>query len=102
MADLRRHLPSLAFALVGALVAAGFAGAFIYTGWYDIGADAPHSRLVSWTLETLRDRAIAHHARDVIAPADLSDPNRIATRAGLYAELCSGCHLPPARERTEI
>lgn len=102
MMDMRRHLPSLVFVAVAALVVAGFAGAFIYTGLYDIGADAPHSRLVYWTLETLRDRAIAHHARDVTVPGDLAQPARIAAGAGLYAEMCSGCHLAPGMERTEI
>ena len=102
MPDLRRHLPSLAFVAVAALVLAGVAGAFIYTGLYNIGADAPHSRFVYGTLETLRDRAIAHHARDVVVPADLGDPKRIATGAGLYAEMCSSCHLAPGMEKTEI
>ncbi|HEX5185006.1 MAG TPA: cytochrome c [Allosphingosinicella sp.] len=102
LAEIRRHFPSLAFVLVAAFIVAGFAGAFIYTGLYDIGADAPHSRFVFWTLENLRDRAIAHHARDVTVPGDLADPSRIATGAGLYAEMCSGCHLAPGMERTEI
>ena len=102
MPDLRRHLPSLAFVAIAALVVAGFAGAFIYAGLYNIGADAPHSRFVYSTLETLRDRAIAHHAREISVPSDLADPKRIATGAGLYAEMCSGCHLAPGMEKTEI
>ena len=102
MPDLRRHLPSLAFVAVAALVLAGFAGAFVYAGLYNIGADAPHSRFVYGVLETLRDRAIAHHSRNVVAPPDLGDPQRVAIGAGLYAEMCSSCHLAPGMEKTEI
>ena len=53
--DLRRHLPSVAFVLIFLLLLAGFAGAFIYVGTYNIGADAPHSRLVYAALDELRE-----------------------------------------------
>lgn len=100
--DIRRHLPSATFVAVAALLVAGLAGAFVYAGVYNIGADAPHSRFVYWALENLRDRAIAHHAREVVVPGELGDAKRIATGAGLYAEMCSGCHLAPGMEKTEI
>jgi mono/diheme cytochrome c family protein len=100
--DLRRHLPSTAFVLIIVVVIAGFTGAFIYAGLYNIGADAPHSRFVSMTLDQLRERAIAHHARDIVPPADLNGPKRVAAGAGLYAEMCSGCHLGPGMEKSEI
>jgi mono/diheme cytochrome c family protein len=102
LVDPRRHLPSVTFVLILLVIVAGFAGAFIYTGVYNIGADAPHSNLVYMTLNQLRERAIAHHARDIIAPADLNDPKRIAMGAGLYGEMCSGCHLGPGLEKSEI
>ena len=102
MADVRRHLPSLPFVAVAAAFAAGLLGAFLYTGLYDVGADAPHSRFVYWMLDTLRDRSVAQHARDVTVPSDLADPGRVAAGAGLYAEMCTGCHLAPGMERTEL
>lgn len=100
--DLRRHLPSTVFVAIVALILAGFVGAFAYAGVYNIGADAPHSKFVFWALDSFRDRAIAHHARDIPVPSDLADPKRIAVGAGLYAEMCSGCHLAPGMEKTEI
>lgn len=100
--DLHRHLPSTAFVAVLLLVIAGFAGAFIYTGVYSIGADAPHWKWVYNTLDTLRDRAITHHARDIVPPADLNSPKRIEAGAGLYAEMCTGCHLGPGVEKSEM
>lgn len=100
--DLKRHLPSTAFVLVVLLILAGFAGAFIYSGIYNIGADAPHSKAVYTTLRELRENAIAHHSRDIAVPADLNDPKRIEAGAGLYAGMCTGCHLGPGVEPSEL
>src|SRR3546814_4872760 len=100
--DIRRDLPSAAFVAVAALIIAGFVGAFAYAGVYNIGADAPHSKFVYWALDSFRDRAIANYAEDIAVPADLADPKRIAVGAGLYAEMCSGCHLAPGMEKTEM
>lgn len=100
--DLHRHLPSTAFILLFLFVIAGFGGVFIYAGVYNIGADEPHSKLVSMTLDQVRERAIAHHARNIVPPADLNDPKRIAAGAGLYSEMCTGCHLGPGMEESEM
>ena len=100
--DLHRHLPSAAFVAIAALLIAAFAGVFIFAGVYNIGADAPHYRPVYMALEQLRDRAIRHHASGIVVPADLNSPARIATGAGLYTEMCTGCHLGPGLEKTEM
>ncbi|HEY8435285.1 MAG TPA: cytochrome c [Sphingomicrobium sp.] len=102
MPDLRRHLPSTAFVAVVLIVIAALAGAFVYTGVYNIAADAPHSGLVSGLLQELRERAIARGARDIPVPRDLGDPRRIAAGAGLYQEMCTGCHLGPGIEASEL
>jgi mono/diheme cytochrome c family protein len=100
--DLKRHLPSTAFVLILLAIVAAFAGIFIYTGVYNIGADAPHWRFVYNTLDTLRERSIAANARNIGVPRDLSDPKRIAAGAGLYNEMCTGCHLGPGLEKSEM
>lgn len=100
--DLKRHLPSTAFVVVLLIVLAALAGIFIYGGIYNIGADAPHSRLVFGVLQELRERAVASYSRDVNPPADLNSPQRIAAGAGLYNEMCTGCHLGPGVERSEL
>lgn len=99
---MRRHLPSPTFviALVACLVLLG--GGLLYFGAYDVAADAPHTRLVYKVLEELRERSIAVRARGIAPPADLEAPGRISAGAGLYAEMCQGCHLAPGAERTEI
>ena len=100
--DLKQHLPSAAFIFVSLLIVAGFVGAFLYTGIYNIGADAPHSSEVYGLLRELRENAIAHHARGIEVPKDLSDPKRIEAGAGLYVEMCTGCHLGPGVEPSEL
>ncbi|MES3028401.1 MAG: cytochrome c [Pseudomonadota bacterium] len=100
--DFQRHLPSWPFVGAAALLVGGLAGAAIYAGVYNIAADAPHTKPVLWTIENLRDRSIAVRARGVTPPPDLASPTRIASGAGLYAEMCSSCHLAPGMEKTEI
>ena len=100
--DLRKHVPSAAFIAVVGLIVAGFAGVFLYLGVYNIGADDPHTKPVYWMVEKLRDGSITHHSRDIVVPGNLTDPKRIASGAGLYTEMCSGCHLAPGMERSEI
>ena len=92
------------FALVGgALLAVIGAAAFgLYGGLYNVAADIPHTQPVFWLMTTVRERSIAAGATDVVVPHDLADPKRIASGAGQYAEMCSGCHLAPGMKRTEI
>ena len=99
---IRRHLPSWSFVGLAAILLAVFGALFVYFGVYNIGADAPHTRPVYAIIESLRDRSIAVHARGIVPPADLGSPQRIATGAGLYGEMCSGCHLGPGVERSEM
>jgi len=84
------------------LLTAGGAALLVYAGVYNVSADIPHSHPVYWLLQTVRQRSIAVRARDVVVPADLNNPKRIALGAAQYAEMCSGCHLAPGMERTEI
>ena len=99
---IKSHLPSVTFVLIVVFVLAAFAGIFIYAGVYNIGADAPHSRLVYNLVDELRERAVERYSADVKPPADLNDPRRIAAGAGLYNEMCTGCHLGPGVERSEL
>jgi mono/diheme cytochrome c family protein len=99
---LRRHLPSLPFvAVLAAMIGIG-AAAFIYLGVYNIAADEPHTRAVYSVLERLRNRSIQAHARGISPPADLASAQRVSVGAGLYGEMCSGCHLGPGVEKSEM
>lgn len=98
----RRRL-EIAAIIVGLALMIPAAGAlFVYSGVYDIGADVPHTKPVFWLIDQFRDRAVAAHAQGVKAPADLASPNRITVGAGLYAGLCTGCHLAPGLSKTDL
>ncbi len=77
------------------------AGAFVYSGIYNIGADDHHSKPVFALLQALRDRSIQRHSQDIVVP-DLQDPQLILKGAGHYAAMCTQCHLRPGMENSEI
>ena len=86
-----------ALAVVGLAAAAGF----VYSGVYDIGADAPHWPLTFDLVETLRERSVAARIED-IKPPDLNDPKLVADGAEHYSAMCTGCHLAPGMDDTEL
>lgn len=94
----RRSLFTLTFL---ALVAALAVGLFVWSGLYNVGADDTHTRPVYAVLQALRSKSIEHHARDIDVP-DLRDPALIRGGAGNYAAMCTGCHLAPGAEATEL
>ncbi|RYF11933.1 MAG: cytochrome c [Oxalobacteraceae bacterium] len=98
----KQHLPSLSFVTALAVVLGLGAAAFIYLGIYNIAADVPHTPAVYSLLERLRDRSIETHSQGIVPPADLASAQRVSTGAGLYAEMCSGCHLGPGVEKSEM
>jgi mono/diheme cytochrome c family protein len=93
----------IAALVVGALCALiGLAAILVYAGVYNIAADTPHSQPVYWLLRTVRQQSIAARAARIVVPPDLTDPERVSAGAAEYAEMCSGCHLAPGKQRTEI
>ncbi len=74
---------------------------FIYSGSYNIGADDHHTKPVFRILETLRDRSVKTHARNIVVPK-LDDEKLILKGAGQYAAMCTGCHLIPGKKDSEI
>ncbi len=100
--DHRYHLPSPHFIGVASIVVLVLGAIFIYAGVYNIGADAHHASGTTAMIEHMRERSIAVRAGDIKPPADLGSPERIAAGAGLYAEMCTGCHLAPGMAPTEL
>jgi mono/diheme cytochrome c family protein len=90
----------LVIASVLVLTGIGLTGA-VASGLYDIGADVPHTKLVTLLLEQLRDRSTKVHSRDIAVP-NLDDPTMIAEGAEHYAAMCTGCHLAPGVTESEI
>lgn len=86
-------------AVVGTVVLAAIG---VYSGVFNVAADEPHWGLTHRFIETLRERSIASRSDEIKVAANLDDPKVIANGAGEYAEMCTGCHLAPGMEDTEI
>lgn len=92
------HLITIAVTL--GVLAIG-AGAFAWSGLYNIGADDHHTRPVFAFLQTLRNRSIRLRSEDLTVP-NLDDPQLILKGAGQYAAMCTGCHLAPGMAENEM
>ncbi|MDE2361150.1 MAG: c-type cytochrome [Hyphomicrobiales bacterium] len=95
-------MKTVKIAIFSLLAVAVACGAFIYSGVYGVAADDPHTKQVYWLLNIARERSVEARAASIEPPADLGDPKRLSVGAGLYAEMCAGCHLAPGMEKTEI
>lgn len=84
----------------GGVVALGISG-YVYSGWYQIGADEPHTMPVLRVLEFLRERSIERAARDISVPA-LDAPQLLIAGGPDYNEMCATCHLKPGRTQSDM
>lgn len=99
MKQQRKYYIVGAVALLGLLIVGGVA--FVYSGIYDIGADAHHTRPVYVLMQALRERSIGVRSANIQVP-DLEDPQLILKGAGQYAAMCTDCHLKPGAGDSEI
>ena len=76
--------------------------AAVFSGVFDVGADAPHWKATSALIGFIRHRSIEYHADRIRMPDDLNSPRRIAEGAALYDERCGGCHLAPDRRHSAL
>jgi mono/diheme cytochrome c family protein/ketosteroid isomerase-like protein len=74
----------------------------VYSGVFNVAADDPHWSVTSRLIEAARDRSITSRSKDIAVPANLSDEKYVASGAGEYAEMCTGCHLAPGMQDTEM
>ncbi|MDR3392967.1 MAG: cytochrome c [Sulfuriferula sp.] len=84
------------------LILALGAGAFVWSGIYNPGADSPHWKLTYAVMESARTRSIERHAAALALPANLNDPQLILKGAGQYAAMCTSCHLAPGMKDSEL
>lgn len=99
---MKQHIKhhSITIAVVLGVLAIG-AGAFVYSGIYNIGADDHHTKPVFAVMQTLRENSIHARSKDIVVP-DLNDPQLILKGAGQYAAMCTQCHLKPGMKDSEI
>jgi mono/diheme cytochrome c family protein len=74
---------------------------FVYSGLFNIAANAPDARLVRWVLDTTREHAVKRAMKDVQVPP-LTDPSLVRTGFLHYRENCVTCHGAPGVEASEI
>ncbi len=87
-------------AAVGLLMALG-AGAFVWSGWYDISATVQHTQPVYSVLEKTMHRSVKRRAAAIEAPP-LDAPALVARGAACYLDKCVQCHGGPGVAQGEI
>ncbi|MGB8634522.1 MAG: cytochrome c [Rhodanobacteraceae bacterium] len=76
-------------------------GAWVWSGQYNIGADSPHWKLTRQAISALRERSIETRSENIRVP-DLDDPALLSEGAEHYSEMCTGCHLAPGMDESEM
>ncbi len=84
------------------LALAAGVGVFVWSGIYNPGADSPHWKFTYMLMQATREQAVERHASAIKLPGDLNDPQLILKGAGQYAAMCTGCHLSPGMQDSEI
>ena len=98
MISIARYVIAIVLVVVVSLAGATL---FIVSGVYNIGADEPHWPLTHRTIEALRDRSIDARAKALAVPP-LDDPALVLKGAGEYVAMCTGCHLAPGMDDSEM
>lgn len=88
------------FVFVVLLVIAGLW--YVYSGTYDVSAEAPENPVLSWVVSTTRKHSIESRTAGVGAPPNLSAPKLIHAGASLYRRDCAVCHGSPDGYPSEI
>ncbi|PSJ20981.1 hypothetical protein CVH10_14410 [Halomonas sp. ND22Bw] len=84
----------------GVSVALG-AGAFVYSGVYNVSAQEEHLPVVEWALHTTMRQSVDARAESIETP-DLTDAAMIRQGASAYESLCAACHLKPGMDDTVL
>src|SRR5574337_1464844 len=98
---MKRHTEHVIVTTAVLVVIAIVLALFGYSGLYNIGADDHHWNLTYRAMQTVRDRSIHVRSDDIKVP-NLDDPQLILKGAGQYAAMCTGCHLEPGVENSEL
>lgn len=85
--------------IIGIIVAAGII--YVYSGYYNIAAIQPHSKITVRVINTVRDASIAYHSKGITAPSTTS-PDQIREGVEHFHEMCRLCHGAPGFHEEEF
>jgi mono/diheme cytochrome c family protein len=75
--------------------------AYFGAGGYNVAADEPHGPLTDAWMVRVRTSSVAARASHVEVPK-LDDMDLVTAGAGNYDAMCTGCHLKPGLDSTEL
>jgi mono/diheme cytochrome c family protein len=96
---MRKFIRSILILVLLVLIA-GFG--FVYSGVYNVAAIEHHSTIVRWGLEQARIRSIEAHAKGIVAPEGLEDPQKVLMGVDHFAAHCAVCHGAPGVPKGDI
>jgi len=88
--------------LIAAILLAGAAAGFTYSGVFDVSASKPEPRWRAKLFSTVKDRAIDRRVASSPPPPPLTDPKLISTGQIQVGALCAVCHGAPGVPKSEI
>jgi mono/diheme cytochrome c family protein len=92
----------VSLAVIGVVLSGALGAAlFVESGFYNIGADDHHTKVVLALITQLRDRSIETRLGE-IKPQLTATPAMIKSGAEHYAVLCVGCHLAPGVAKSDL
>jgi hypothetical protein len=74
---------------------------FIWSGWYNVGADGPHWKITFWLLEEARERSVEMHSKNIVSPS-FNDSKLLEVGFPHFHEMCRQCHGAPGYPRDEF
>lgn len=91
----------IASAVVTVVVIIAAAAAAVFSGAYNVAADAEHTPILAKVIAFARERSIESRASAITVPP-LNDRKMLAEGAEHYAAMCTGCHLAPGMHENEM
>jgi len=87
--------------LILAILGGASAGTVLYSGIVNVAADEPHSAMVYWMLEQVRENSIEKASENIKVP-NLDDADLLLAGGSDYNFMCASCHLQPGQKESDM
>jgi mono/diheme cytochrome c family protein len=98
--ELDAEIRALSRSTLAVILIAG--AVFVFFGFYDISATAPHSPITPWIIDATRFRSIKVHVAGIAVPLGLDDPANVLIGVEHFAAHCAACHGAPGVPKGDI